>query len=66
MTRQTAQLRARFAPMYAAVIVMLFAVLATGAALTQARTQAAAMDLSAIMGSIDTGSLPVQGHVDAF
>ena len=23
------------------------------------------MDISAVMGTIDTGSLPVQGHVDA-
>ena len=63
MTRQTAQLRARFAPMYAAAIV---ALLATGAALTQAGTRAPAMDVSAIMASIDIGSLPVQGQVDAF
>jgi hypothetical protein len=66
MTRQTDQLRARYAPMYAVVVVALLALSATGTGQTQASNQSPAMDVSAIMGSIDTGSLPVQGHVDAF
>jgi len=66
MTRQTNQLRARYAPMYAAVIVALLAVSATGTSRTQAGNQSPAIDVSALMSSINTGSLPVQGHVDAF
>ena len=66
MTRQTNQLRARYAPMYAAVIVALLVVSATGTSRTQASNQSPAMDVSAVMSSINIGSLPVQGHVDAF
>ena len=65
MTHQT-KLRACYAPMYALVIVALLALSATGTSRPQAGDQSPAMDVSAIMSSIDIGSLPVQGQVDAF
>jgi len=65
MTRQSNQLRTRYAPMYAVVIVALLALSATGTSRTQAGNQSPAMDVSMIMATIDIGSLPVQGHVDA-
>jgi hypothetical protein len=61
---ETAQLRARYARMYAAGIFTLLAATVASAAWTQAPGQAA-MDVSAIMSIVDTGNLPVQGHVDA-
>lgn len=66
MTRQINQLRPHYAPMYAVVIIALLAVSATGSDRTQAGDQSPAMDVSAIMSSVDISSLPVQGHVDAF
>jgi hypothetical protein len=66
MTNQTAQLHARYARMYAVGILTLMAVTIGTAASTQLASPAPAMDVTAIMGSIDTASLPVQGHVDAF
>jgi hypothetical protein len=61
----TAQLRARYARMYAAGILTLLAATVASAAWTKAPAQPT-MDVSAIMSAVDTGSLPVQGHVDAF
>jgi hypothetical protein len=61
---QTTQLRARYACMYAAGILTLLAATVASTAWTSAPGQPA-MDVSAIMGSMNTSSLPVQGHVDA-
>ena len=60
----TTHLRARYACMYAAGIIMLVAATFAGAAWTKAPTTQSAMDVSTIMISVDTGSLPVQGHID--
>ena len=63
---QTNQIRARCARMYAAGIFTLLAATVASAAWTNppnAPTQPA-MDVSAIMNAVDTGNLPVQGHVD--
>jgi len=54
----------RYARMYAAGIITLLAATVASAAWTKAPAQPA-MDVSAIMMSVDAGSLPVQGHVDA-
>jgi hypothetical protein len=62
---ETAQLRARYARLYAAGIFTLLAATVASAAWTQAPAQPA-LDVSAIMSAIDTASLPVQRHVDAF
>lgn len=62
---ETAQLRARYARIYAAGILTLVAATVASAAWTKAPAQPA-MDVSAIMSTLGTGSLPVQGHVDAF
>jgi hypothetical protein len=51
--------------MSAAGIIMLVAATFAGAAWTKAPTTQSAMDVSTIMISVDTGSLPVQGHIDA-
>jgi hypothetical protein len=61
---ETAQLQARYARMYAAGILTLLAATVASTAWTQAPGQAA-MDVAAIMSSVDTASLPIQGHVDA-
>lgn len=63
---QTTQLRTRYARIQVVGIIALFAVMAAGAAWTKAPASHQAMDVSAIMSSVDTGSLPVQGHIDAF
>lgn len=60
----TAQLHARYARMYAIGIITLVAATVGSAAWTKAPGQPA-MDVSAIMFSVNTGSLPIQGHVDA-
>jgi hypothetical protein len=62
---ETAKLRARYARMYAVGILTLLAATVGSAAWTKAPSQPA-MDVSAIMSSVDIGGLPVQGHVDAF
>ena len=61
---ETAQLRARYARMYAIAIITIVAATVGSAAWTKAPGQPA-MDVSAIMISVDIGNLPVQGHVDA-
>ena len=61
---ETTQLCARYARMYAIGIITLVAATVGSVAWTKAPGQAA-MDVSAIMFSVDTGNLPVQGHVDA-
>jgi hypothetical protein len=61
---ETSKLRARYARMYALGILTLLAATVASAAVTVAPGQPA-MDVSAIMISIDTSSLPIQGHVDA-
>jgi predicted ribosomally synthesized peptide with SipW-like signal peptide len=68
MTAQlrTHQLRPRYAFMYAVGIVALLAVMATSAAWTKVDHQGLTMDVSAMMSGIDIGTLPVQGHIDAF
>ena len=65
MTSQTTQLRARYARIYAIGIFTLLAVTVTAAAWTTGTLPFPAMDVSAIMSSIDIGALPVQCHVDA-
>jgi hypothetical protein len=66
MTRQTLKLRPRYAPMYAVAIIALLALTATGSTWTRADNRSPAIDVSAMMNAIDVGSLPVQGHIDAF
>jgi hypothetical protein len=66
MTRLNAHFRPRYAPLYVVAIVALLTATASWTSRIQAGTQTQAMDVSAIMATIDTGSLPVQGHVDAF
>ena len=61
---ETNKLRARYARMYAAGLLTLVAATVATAAWTGAPGQPA-IDVSAIMISVDSGSLPVQGHVDA-
>ena len=61
---ETNQLRARYARMYTLGILTVLAVTVASAAFTAAPTQPA-MDVAMIMNSIDTGSLPIQGHIDA-
>jgi len=61
---ETAKLRARYARMYAIGIITLVAATVGSAAWTRTPNQPA-IDVSAIMISVDTGSLPIQGHVDA-
>jgi hypothetical protein len=66
MTSQTAaQLRARYARMYAIGIFTLLAATVTTAAWTTGTLPSPAMDVSAMMVGIDLGNLPVQAHVDA-
>jgi hypothetical protein len=64
---ETNQLRARYARMYAAGIITLLAATVASAAWTPTPSAPSqpAMDVSAIMSTVDTGNLPVQGHVDA-
>jgi len=63
---ETTQIRARYARMYAAgIITLLAATVATAAWTTNAPNQPA-MDVSAIHSGVNTATLPVQGHVDAF
>ena len=64
---ETNQLRARYARMYAAGIITLLAATVATVAWTKAPDAPSrpAMDVSAIMSTVDTGNLPVQGHVDA-
>ena len=62
---ETTQTRTRFARMYAAGIITLVAATVASAAWTKAPASQSAMDVSTIMISVDTGSLPVQGHIDA-
>jgi len=64
MTDTSSKLRARYARMYAAGILTLLAATVASAAWTKAPAQPA-IDVSVIMLGVDTGSLPVQGHVDA-
>ena len=64
MTTET-QLRTRFALIHVVAIIALLALMMTGGAWTQVG-QPSAIDVSAIMTSIDMGSVPVQGHIDAF
>jgi hypothetical protein len=66
MTSQTIQLRARYARMYAVGILTLLAVTVTGAAWTQGTQQSPTIDVSEIMSSINTDSLPVDDHRNAF
>ena len=63
---QTNQI-ARYARMYAAGIITLLAATVASAAWTKAPDASSqpAMDVFAIMSTVDIGSLPVQGHVDA-
>jgi hypothetical protein len=61
----TTETRTRFARMYAAGILTLVAATVASAAWTQASTGQSAIDVSTIMISVDTGSLPVQAHIDA-
>ena len=61
---ETNKLCARYARMYAIGVVTLLAATVISAAWTYAPGQPA-MDVSAIMSSVDIGDLPVQGHVDA-
>ena len=65
MTSET-QLRTRYARIHAVAIIALLALMMTGGAWTQVGHPSPAIDVSAIMSSIDTGNLPVQDHVDAF
>jgi hypothetical protein len=65
MTSET-QLRTRYALIHVVAIIALLALIMTGGAWTHVGHASSAIDVSAIMGSIDTGNLPVQGHVDAF
>ena len=60
---QTNQI-ARYARMYAAGIITLLVATVASAAWTKAPSQPA-MDLSALMSTVDIGNLPVHGHVDA-
>jgi hypothetical protein len=67
---QTNQIRARYARMYAAGIITLLAATVATAAWTKAPNapnapSQPAMDVSAIMSTVDIGNLPVQWHVDA-
>jgi hypothetical protein len=62
---ETSQLRARYARMYAAGIITVVAATVASAAWTKVPNQPA-IDVSVIMSGVDTASLPVQGHVDAF
>jgi hypothetical protein len=64
MTRQTRELRPRYAPIYAVAIIALLAVSASGTGRTQVGNPSPAVDVSAMMSNI--GDLPVQGHIDAF
>lgn len=61
---ETSRLHARYARMYAVGVLTLLAAMVASAAWTNAPGQSA-MDVSAIMISVDTGNLPLQGHVDA-
>ncbi len=63
---QTTQIRARFARMYAAGIMTLLAATVAAAAYTTNAPAQPAIDVFAIHSSVDTATLPVQGHVDAF
>jgi hypothetical protein len=65
---QTNQIRARYARMYAAGIITLLAATVATAAWTKAPNASSppAMDVSAMMSTVDIGNLPVQWHVDAF
>ena len=64
---ETNQIRARYARMYTAGIITLLAATVASVAYTQTpdAPRQPVMDVSAIMISVDTGNLPVQGHVDA-
>jgi hypothetical protein len=62
---ETSHIRARYARMYAAGIVTLLAATVASTAWTKGPSQTA-IDVSVIMSGVDTASLPVQGHVDAF
>ena len=66
MTTQTRQLRARYARMYAVAILTFLAVMVTGVAWTHVGHQPPTMDVFAMMSGIDIGTLPIQGHIDAF
>ena len=63
---QTNQI-ARYARMYAAGIITLLAATVASAAWTKAPDASSqpAMDVSAMMSTVDIGNLPVHGHVDA-
>jgi len=64
MTDQTAQLRTRFARVYAAIII-LAATAAIGAVWAINSGPQAAIDVSALMQTNDTSRLPVQTDPDA-
>ena len=69
MTRQTAQLRTaqlrtRFARVYAATIIVA-AMAAIGSVWANNSGPQAAIDVSALMQTIDTSRLPVQSNPDA-
>jgi hypothetical protein len=59
---ETNQLRARYARIYAAGVITLLAATVASAAWTKTPK---APSQPAIMSTVDTGNLPVQGHVDA-
>ena len=64
-TSQTTQIRARYARMYAAVIIM--AAMAVGGSLwANSAALQTGIDISAMMRSIDTNRLVVQATPDAF
>ena len=61
----TTQIRARYGRMYALAIAIL-AALSVAGAVGAGNGGQATMDVSAIMNSIDVGSLPVHNITDAF
>jgi hypothetical protein len=63
---ETTLIRAHYARMYAAGIMTLLAATVAAAAYTTNAPARPAIDVSGIHSSVDTATLPVQGHVDAF
>ena len=59
------QIRARYGRKYALAIVIL-ATLAVAGSVGAGKVEQAPMDVSAIMGNIDVGSLPVHNITDAY
>jgi hypothetical protein len=65
MTNQTAQLHARYARIYAAVVILTATAL-LGSVWANTTGPQTGIDVSALMQNIDTSRLPIQTNPDAF